>query len=163
MNVNPQDFLQCDSNVIAGFVGIVSVAVVRKQVRGGEGEDEDIALVLDAVRVLRPNFAELDVLEAMLHISRRRWAEAIHVLSQTLMAAPDFPYTKVLMALCHAMNHDPSWTQWSSEVLAADPDRNTRRLLQLLELRDRLEEGARNGCSEVLLTRLAFSALGNDD
>jgi type III secretion protein HrpB1 len=96
--------------LIPALIELVSIGCQRNY-------DQDAEAVLSALRVLRPDFAELETFEAWLQIRRGRWAEAIHVLRGLDTASTKWSYGKALLAYCLYMTGDADWRIAANEVL----------------------------------------------
>ncbi|MFM0553153.1 HrpB1 family type III secretion system apparatus protein [Paraburkholderia sediminicola] len=139
MSVTTPNHLDCSYDIVCGLIDILSAALNYGDTVP-RVNPEDVEAVLDATRVLRPKLAELGAFEAMLHIQRGHWDDAIHVLTQVSAAAPGFWYAKALMALCLSSRGDDDWRQWAAQVLEETTDRNARKLVRALKAKDDLRE-----------------------
>ncbi|MGF6851312.1 HrpB1 family type III secretion system apparatus protein [Paraburkholderia sp. CI3] len=104
------NYLDYPKALIPALIEVVSIGCQRNY-------DQDAEAVLNALRVLRPDFPELETFEAWLQIRRGRWAEAIHVLRSLDMASAKWSYGKALLAYCLYMTGDSGWRVAAHEVL----------------------------------------------
>ena len=96
-------------------------------------DEEDVELVLDALRVLRPAMRELDVFVAMLHMGRQRWAEAAHVLYALEQNAPQFAYTHAMLAICLNKSGDQHWHRHAELALQSSDNAQIQYLVKGLQ------------------------------
>jgi type III secretion protein HrpB1 len=136
------DYLQCSQAVVGGLIDTLSCSLLN-HFPTPQADPYDIELTLDAVRLLRPQMAELDTMEAVLYMLRGHWDDAIRVFSRVVEDAPHFSYGKSLLAFCLSVKGDASWRQWAGAALAQNPDRDTRQLVRALEARDDLRGAIR--------------------
>jgi type III secretion protein HrpB1 len=102
------------------------------------GDTLDVEMVLDALRVFRPQVVEIGMLDGVLHIVHGRWDEAMHTLREVIARAPDFDYAKAMLAYCLASKGTQDWRQWAAEALSGGASRETRSLIRSLEAREDL-------------------------
>lgn len=114
---------------IAALVEVISVAVSHNAL-------EDAEHVLGAVRLLRPNLAELDTFDAWIAIKRGHWQDAVRILTKLDGGARNWTLGKALMAFCQFALGDPSWSATANEVLDTDPKGEAANLVRLLMGRD---------------------------
>jgi type III secretion protein HrpB1 len=137
MSVTTPEYLNANADIVGGLIEVVSLAQLTsfpKMV----ADPEDIGLVLDALRVLRPRLRELETFDSILHMARGEWDEAVRVLSGLIASAPKFSYARALLAFCLSSKGDPSWRQAAAEALEHNPYPETRKLVRSLEARDEL-------------------------
>ncbi|RKF31441.1 HrpB1 family type III secretion system apparatus protein [Paraburkholderia fungorum] len=142
MSVTSTNYLNCSQDIVSGLIETVS-AVLLNNFPVLEVDPYDIELVLDALRVLRPKMAELETVDAVLHMQRGNWDDAIQVFHRVIADAPRFAYAKALLAFCLSAKGDPNWRRSAGEAMEDNPDRNTRRLVRALEARDDLRAAVR--------------------
>jgi type III secretion protein HrpB1 len=142
MSVTSTNYLNCSQDIVSGLIETVS-AVLLNNFPVLEVDPYDIELVLDALRVLRPKMAELETVDAVLHMQRGNWDDAIQVFHRVIADAPRFAYAKALLAFCLSAKGDPNWRRSVGEAMEDNPDRNTRRLVRALEARDDLRAAVR--------------------
>ncbi len=82
--------------------------------------DDDSEILLGAVRVLRPNYQQLAIFDALLSIHRGKFDDGIRALADLDAVDPSWLMGKALLAVCKFGVDDPSWTVPANEVLAAD-------------------------------------------
>jgi len=116
---------------IAALVEVISVAVSHNAL-------EDAEHVLGAVRLLRPNLAELDTFDAWIAIKRGHWQDAVRILAKLDGGARNWTLGKALMAFCQFALGDPSWGATANEVLETDPNGEAANLVRLLTGKDDL-------------------------
>lgn len=160
MSTATPEYLHCSQAVIGGLIDTLSCSLLNN-FPTLLADPYDIELTLDAVRLLRPQMAEIDTMEAVLYMQRGHWDDAIRVFSRVVEEAPQFSYAKSLLAFCLSVKGDPSWRQWAGAALAQNPDRDTRQLVRALEARDDLREAIRayrnGGTFEVPLSITALN------
>lgn len=132
-------YLSCSQDVVGGLIEAVTASLLGN-FPVIEGDPEDIEMVLDALRVLRPKVMELDTFAALLQMQRGHWDEAIHIFSRIVAGSPNFAYAKALLAFCLSFKGDPNWRQTAAEAMQENPDRQTRLLVRALAARDDLRE-----------------------
>ena len=103
--------------------------------------DEDSETLLQAVRILRPNFPHLALFEAQLAMHRGKWDESIRTLYDLDAAVPNWMMCKALLAVCKYGLGDESWTVPANEVLAADASGASAQFVRSM-LGDALPESA---------------------
>ncbi|MGF6483163.1 HrpB1 family type III secretion system apparatus protein [Paraburkholderia sp. JPY419] len=132
MNATNPEYLNCSAEIVGGLIETICVALFETFPRPSV-DREDVGLVLDALHVLRPDVAEVDALDGILHIVNGNWDDAIHILHQVVTRAPGFLYGKSLLAFSLAAKGDPHWRQCAGEVI---------------------ESGAAGGCADKLVRAL---------
>lgn len=142
MSTVTPNYLNCSQAIVGGLIDSLSCALLNN-FPTLEADPYDIELVLDALRLLRPQVAELDTMEAVLYMQRGHWDDAIRVFSRVIEEAPHFSYAKALLAFCLSVKGDTGWQQWASAALAQNPDRDTRQLVRALSAREDLREAIR--------------------
>lgn len=135
-------YLNCSQDVVGGLIETVTAALLSN-FPVIEGDPEDIEMVLDVLRTLRPKVAELETFSALLKMQRGQWDEAIHIFSRVAANVPHFTYAKALLAFCLSFKGDPNWRQTASEAMQESPNRETRQLVRALAARDDLHEALR--------------------
>jgi type III secretion protein HrpB1 len=137
MNVAKPDYLDCPPDVVAGLVQTASAALLGNfpKVLADAG---DIELLVDALRVLRPGLAELDLFDALRHMLHTRWEEAIHILTRLQQTAPQLSYGNALLVFCLVAVGSAEWRQAAARALADAPPRESRELLFAMQARDDL-------------------------
>lgn len=163
MSVTSTNYLNCSQDIVSGLIETIS-AVLLNNFPVLEVDPYDIEMVLDALRVLRPKMAELETVDAVLHMQRGNWDDAIQVFNQVIADAPQFAYAKALLAFCLSAKGDSNWRRSAAEAMEDNPDRNTRRLVRALEARDDLRAAVRayrsGGKFEV---PMSIAALGDEE
>jgi type III secretion protein HrpB1 len=104
------NYLDYPKALVPALIEAVSVGCQRNY-------DQDAEAVLNALRVLRSDFPELETFEAWLQIRRGRWTEAIQVLRSLDLASAKWSYGKALLAYCLYMTGDSGWRLAANEVL----------------------------------------------
>ncbi|WP_052394019.1 HrpB1 family type III secretion system apparatus protein [Mycoavidus cysteinexigens] len=130
-------YLDCDDEVIWGLIDVISAAVVGDstfQEKEGDGPDPgDIELMINAVRVLRPNLLEFEIYEAMLLMKRGLLDDAVRTINRILSLRPDFNYGKAILAFCLLRKRDPKWTILADQVIEANEPPEAVKLVTLLQ------------------------------
>ncbi|MCA8023427.1 HrpB1 family type III secretion system apparatus protein [Burkholderia metallica] len=143
MTVNTPEYLNCSPEFIGGLIEVVSVALLDN-FPNTRADLYDVEQVIDALRLLRPNVAEIDTLEGLLRMVKGQWQEANQVLLRVIEMRPQFGYAKALLAFSLSSTGDPSWRQVATEALTDDPDnKDTRALVRALEVRDEVDRAVR--------------------
>ncbi|MDR5759450.1 HrpB1 family type III secretion system apparatus protein [Caballeronia sp. LZ035] len=132
------DYLRCSHDVVCGLIETVSAALFAHFPKAA-GDTLDVELVLDALRVFRPNVTEIGMLDGVLHIVHGRWDDAAHALRAVIDLAPEFAYAKAMMAYCLASRGEPGWRQWAHNALESSPNQETLTLVRALEAREDLQ------------------------
>ncbi|WP_324658528.1 HrpB1 family type III secretion system apparatus protein [Burkholderia thailandensis] len=135
MKADTPEYLQCRPEIVGGLIETVSVALLRTFPKM-TADPYDIELILDALRVMRPNVAEIQMLDGVLCMACERWDDAIRSLSDVCAAAPQFDYGKALLAFCLSTKGDDSWKQHATEALGNNPNDDTLVLLKALQARE---------------------------
>jgi len=131
-------YLQCTHDVVCGLIETASAALFAHFPKAAS-DTLDVELVLDALRVFRPNVVEIGMLDGVLHMVHGRWDDAAHALRAVIDLAPDFAYAKAMMAYCLASRGEPGWRQWAHNALESSPNRETLALVRALEAREDLQ------------------------
>jgi type III secretion protein HrpB1 len=137
------EYLQCSHEVVCGLIETASAALFSHFPKA-IGDTLDVELVLDALRVFRPNVTEIGMLDGVLHIVHGRWDDAAHALRAVIDQAPDFAYAKAMMAYCLASRGEPGWRQWAHNALESSPNQETLSLVRALEAREDLQHAMRD-------------------
>jgi type III secretion protein HrpB1 len=137
------DYLQCSHEVVCGLIETASAALFAHFPKA-VGDTLDVELVLDALRVFRPNVVEIGMLDGVLHIVHGRWDDAAHALRAVIDLAPDFAYAKAMMAYCLASRGEQGWRQWAHNALESNPNAQTLALVRALEAREDLQHAMRD-------------------
>ncbi|MCF1442691.1 HrpB1 family type III secretion system apparatus protein [Ralstonia nicotianae] len=120
--------IQCSNRLLGGLLEVLMYAT-----RSGQFENAQAMLV--ALRGLRPNFKELDLVEGWLLVGRHQYAEAARILRELLSSdgAPSvMPFASAMMALCLNALNDAEWHVHANEVLARDADPDSVTLVRTL-------------------------------
>ena len=146
------DYLDCGTDIISGLVQLASAAMVRSypKVLANPG---DVEMVVDALRLLRPRLEALDMFDALRHMLRGRWNDAVYVLAALLERAPELKGIHALLAFCLHELDRPDWKQAAAQELNRDTDESPRRLLETMIARAELDAAladARNGLPFVM-------------
>lgn len=142
MSTSMPTYLNCSPDVVGGLIETVTAALLGNFPMH-ESNPEDIEMMLDALKVLRPKVVELETFTAMLQMQRGHWDEAIHIFTRVIASAPHFVYAKALLAYCLSFKGDPNWRQTAVEAMQENPGRETRQLVRALVAREDLEEALR--------------------
>lgn len=134
MSISSRQYMKADKRIVGGLIEIVSLSQQLGFTAGLIDADE-VEMVIDALRVLRPEAREFDALESMLWMSRGRWDEAVQVLQGLLQEKPDFFYAKGLLALALFSRGDPTWQQVAAELDELEVGEDTRQLVRSLRAR----------------------------
>lgn len=137
MNAAKPDHLECPPDVVAGLVQMVSAALLSNFPKV-IADPEDVELLVDALRVLRPKLGELEIFDALRNMLHARWEEAIHILMRMHQTAPHLTYGNALLAFCMVAAGRPEWRQVASRALADTPTQESRELLEAMQARDDL-------------------------
>jgi type III secretion protein HrpB1 len=136
-------YLQCSHEVVCGLIETASAALFAHFPKA-VGDTLDVELVLDALRVFRPNVVQIGMLDGVLHIVHGRWDDAAHALRAVIDLAPDFAYAKAMMAYCLASRGEPGWRQWAHNAMESSPNKETQALVRALEAREDLQHAMRD-------------------
>ncbi|MHA6846170.1 HrpB1 family type III secretion system apparatus protein [Ralstonia syzygii] len=120
--------IQCSNRLLGGLLEVLMYAT-----RSGQFENAQAMLV--ALRGLRPNFKELDLVEGWLLVGRHQYADAARILRELLHSdgAPSvMPFASAMMALSLNALNDPEWHVYANEVLARDADPDSVTLVRTL-------------------------------
>lgn len=134
MSISSRQYMKADKRIVGGLIEVVSLSQ-QLGFPAGLIDADDVEMVIDTLRVLRPEARELDALEGMLWMSRGRWDEAIQVLQGLLQEKPNFSYAKGLLALALFSRGDPAWQQVVAELDELDAGDDTRQLVRSLRAR----------------------------
>lgn len=93
---------------------------------------EDADAVLTCLRAMRPRVAEFDTFEAWIWMKRGFYKDAIRLLRTTSSSSYGGAQAKALMAYCQFASGDSRWSDVASQVLEADLDEDSSRLMRLL-------------------------------
>lgn len=88
--------IQCSNRLLSGLLEVLMYAT-----RGGQFDHAQNMLV--AMRALRPNFRELDLVEGWLLVGRNQYADAARILRELCngqRAESVVPFASAMMALC---------------------------------------------------------------
>ncbi|MCU9952146.1 MULTISPECIES: HrpB1 family type III secretion system apparatus protein [Burkholderia] len=147
MKADAPEYMQCRPEIVGGLIETVSTALLRTFPKV-TADPYDIELILDALRVMRPNVAEIQMLDGVLCMACERWDDAIRTLSDVCATAPHFVYGKALLAFCLSTKGDDAWKQHAAEALANNPNDDTLVLVKALQAREDLVKAVqanRNG------------------
>ncbi|AST34765.2 HrpB1 family type III secretion system apparatus protein [Ralstonia solanacearum] len=120
--------IQCSNRLLGGLLEVLMYAT-----RSGQFDNAQAMLV--ALRGLRPNFKELDLVEGWLLVGRHQYTDAARILRELLNSdgAPSvMPFASAMMALCLNALNDPEWHVHANEVLARDADPDSVTLVRTL-------------------------------
>ncbi|MHA6907610.1 HrpB1 family type III secretion system apparatus protein [Ralstonia pseudosolanacearum] len=137
--------IQCSNRLLGGLLEVLMYAT-----RSGQFENAQAMLV--ALRGLRPNFKELDLVEGWLLVGRHQYAEAARILRELLNSdgAPSvMPFASAMMALCLNALNDPEWHVHANEVLARDADPDSVTLVRTLLGAQQASGGAAEAAAAV--------------
>ncbi|BBO60056.1 type III secretion protein [Mycoavidus sp. B2-EB] len=130
-------YLDCDDEVIWGLIDVISAALAGDgtfQAKDGDGPDPgDIELMINVVRILRPNLLEFEVYDAMLLMKRGLLDDAVRTLNRIISLRPNFNYGKALLAFCLLRQRDPKWSILADEVIEANEPPEAVKLIALLQ------------------------------
>lgn len=122
------DYSKCDKRVVTGLIEVLMAGI--KQGKLAESD-----ALLAALRVLRPQFRELDTFDVWLLIKRKRYIEATQVLRNLHGSSADMqnlPICTALQALCLYASGDDAWRISANEVLTRNDDPEAVALVNLL-------------------------------
>ncbi|HEX7645216.1 MAG TPA: HrpB1 family type III secretion system apparatus protein [Burkholderiaceae bacterium] len=122
------DFTSCDKKIVMGLIEILMTGVKNDNL------DQADAL-LAALRILRPNFGELDIFDAWLLIKRKKHMQAAHILRGMVsgeQTTKNMSICTALLSLCLHHSGDPTWEVSANEVLARDDDAEAVGLVNML-------------------------------
>ncbi|MFP6560943.1 HrpB1 family type III secretion system apparatus protein [Paraburkholderia sp. B3] len=142
MYTSKPEYLSCSADVVGGLIETVSVALMD-QFPKPTVDCDDVALMLDALHVLRPDAPELDALDGILFIVKGAYDDAIHVLRQVTESAPHFAYARALLAFSLAAKGDPEWRQCAGEVIDDHESGDAQKLVRVLIARHDLMDARR--------------------
>jgi type III secretion protein HrpB1 len=137
MNAAKPDYLDCPPDVVAGLVQTVSAALLSNFPKV-IADPYDVELLVDALRVLRPQLGELEIFDALRNMLHARWEEAIHILTRMHQTAPHLTYGNALLAFCMVAVGRSEWRQVASQALADTPSQESRELIEAMQARDDL-------------------------
>lgn len=135
MKADTPDYMQCRPEIVGGLIETVSTALLRTFPKV-TADPYDIELILDALRVMRPNVVEIQMLDGVLYMACGRWDDAIRILSEVCVTAPHFGYGKALLAFCLSTKGDDAWKQHAAEALESSPNDDTLVLVKALQARE---------------------------
>jgi type III secretion protein HrpB1 len=132
-------YLDCPPDVIGGLIELTMSGLLDDfpSLSANKG---DIAMVIDALHILRPNVAELAVLNGMLHMASKNWFDAARCLREVCTAAPTFAHSKALLAYSLNELGDWEWRHHAEEALSLSSGPETQRLIQVLFAREDLHQ-----------------------
>ena len=120
--------IQCSNRLLGGLLEVLMYAT-------RSGQFEHAQSLLTALRTLRPNFRELDLVEGWLLVGRHQYADAARILRELHngeRAESVVPFASAMMALCLNALGDPEWHVYANEVLARDEDPDSVALVRTL-------------------------------
>lgn len=122
------DYSKCDRRVVTGLIEVLMAGI-------NHGRLAESDALLAALRVLRPQFRELDTFDVWLLIKRKRYIEATQVLRNLHDSSADMQNTPIctaLQALCLYASGDDAWRISANEVLTRNDDPEAVALVNLL-------------------------------
>jgi type III secretion protein HrpB1 len=120
--------IQCSNRLLSGLLEVLMYAT-----RSGQFDHAQNMLV--AMRALRPNFRELDLVEGWLLVGRNQYADAARILRELCSgqrAESVVPFASAMMALCLNALGDPEWHIYANQVLARDEDPDSVAMVRTL-------------------------------
>ncbi len=122
------DYSKCDKPVVTGLIEVLMAGIKH-------GKLAEADALLAALRVLRPQFRELDTFDVWLLIKRKRYLEATQVL-RNLHGSSDemqnLPICTALHAMCLYASGDEGWRISANEVLTRNDDEDAVALVNML-------------------------------
>ncbi|WXK34957.1 HrpB1 family type III secretion system apparatus protein (plasmid) [Mycetohabitans rhizoxinica] len=134
MSISSQQYMKADKLIVGGLIEVVSL-FLQVNFQAASGDTEDAEMVIDALRVMRPNALEFKALEGMLWISRGRWDDAVQALEEVLHERPGFLYAKALLALALFYRGDSAWQVLADEIDESDAGEDSRKLVRAMRAR----------------------------
>ncbi|MET0383606.1 MAG: HrpB1 family type III secretion system apparatus protein [Burkholderiaceae bacterium] len=125
------DYLVCSSDIIAGMVRLANAGTMQTYPKIII-DLNDLTLMADGMRLLRPKLEALALFDAHRHMALGQWSEAIHHFSALLERAPDFGAARVLLALCMYKLNKPDWKHFVAQGLDKDSEKEARRLIDTM-------------------------------
>jgi type III secretion protein HrpB1 len=120
--------IQCSNRLLGGLLEVLMYAT-------RSGQFDNAQSLLTALRTLRPNFRELDLVEGWLLVGRHQYADAARILRELHngeRAESVVPFASAMMALCLNALGDQEWHVYANEVLARDEDPDSVALVRTL-------------------------------
>jgi type III secretion protein HrpB1 len=122
------DYTSCDKDTVSALIEILMAGVKNDNLAEADA-------LLAGLRVLRPQFRELETFDAWLLIKRKKYREATHILRNLTggdQNMASMPVGTALLALCLFVANDPTWIISANEVLARNEDPEAVTLVNLL-------------------------------
>jgi len=110
---------------VSGLIDVLSQGISQNRL-------DDAEIVLAAVRILRPQMAELDTFDAWIAMKRGFWADAIRLLNNLDSSTSNWSLGKALLAFCQYATGDSSWTISANQVLENGKNAEAIGLVKLL-------------------------------
>jgi type III secretion protein HrpB1 len=148
------DYSKCDRTVITGLIEILMTGI-------NQGKLAEADALLAALRVLRPQFRELDTFDAWLFIKRRQYVEATQVLRTLHNGSSELqnlPICTALHACCLYASGDPAWRISANEVLTRNEDPDAVALVNLMLGKPAGEEDAAEAAPPPVMDDAAASS-----
>ena len=122
------DYSTCDKRVVTGLIEVLMAGI-------NQGRLAESDALLAALRVVRPNFRELDTFDIWLLMKRKRYIEATQMLRNMHDSSPNMqnlPICTALQAMCLYASGDDAWRISANEVLTRNDDPEAVALVNLL-------------------------------
>lgn len=114
MSTPQASFLQCSPEIIGGLIETVSAALCERFPQPSADLD-DIDDIIDALRVLKPKLAELDMFTGMTLMLRGNWQESARVFAALVEARPDFEQARAMLAFYYSIKGRDEWRHLALE------------------------------------------------
>lgn len=135
MSTNKPEYVNCSTHIVGGLIEAACMMLMDdldNARRASEADLNDAALLVDALHVLRPDTAELDLLDGVQCIVKGRYDDAIVILRQLAERVPAFCYSKALLAFSLSAKGDPEWQQYANEVMNNENAVDAQPLVRML-------------------------------
>jgi type III secretion protein HrpB1 len=110
---------------VTGLIDVISQGISHNRL-------EDAEVVLDCVRALRPNLAELDTFDAWISIKRGFWHDAVRTLRGIDSTSNNWALGRALLAFCQFALGDAEWSLNANEVMTNSGNAEAIGLVRLL-------------------------------
>lgn len=156
------DYLNCNDQIVSSFFDLISIALASYQPEQGP-DIQDIELLVEAVRVLRPQLVELETFDAMIQANRGFLDDAIKTLKHVVEVRNHFIYGKGLLAYYLFQRGDASWRALATEVLEHNQPEVVMKLMHAIERQDAFHSGSLSAEQLIELNHLySANASAND-
>ena len=132
----------CGDDIVCGLIGLAALGLFADYPEP-PSLWEDVDLIVDAIRVLRPKMAQIDALIATKSMLFGRWHDAIPILRQVAEKS-DAAYVYAMLALCLAVTNDPEWQRIAEIANERDEKLDAQGFNQILFARRDLSNAKRD-------------------